>query len=173
MQTEIITSRLTLRSVSWETTEEISDNQYDSTDRASYLKEAIDANPEVLDDAKEIMRVLDKMLDALKGDRSCWGAFLGKELIGYVNIVRPETDMPMLQYEIKKAYQHKGYGYEAVLNVLQAYWKQHPGKRVSAFIRPDNAASIALIKRLGGVLLPPGSLLEGIMFSTYTVAVGP
>ena len=169
MNAAITSSGLMLKQVSREKTQELSDSQYDLAGQGSYLKKAIEANPELMDNAHEIVRVMDTLIDALKGDRSCWGVFLGEEMIGYVNIVRPAEEKPMLQYEIRKAYQRKGYGAEAVSTVLRSYFEKYPGKSVYALIRPDNTASVALIKKLNGKLIPPESRLEEVLFSTYQV----
>ena len=169
MREAIKSNRLIIKQVTREETKELLDSQYDLSGQGSYLKKAIAENPNLMDDANEIIRVMDMMIDALKGDRTCWGVFLGDEMIGYVNIVRPAEEKPMLQYEIRKGYQRKGYGAEAVSAVLQLYFDNCPGKSVYALIRPDNTASISLIKKLNGKLIPPQSLLEEATFSTYQI----
>ena len=169
MRAAIKSNRLIIKQVTWEETKDLSDSQYDLSGQGSYLKKAIAENPNLMDDANEIIRVMDMMIDALKGDKICWGVFLEEEMIGYVNIVRPAEEKPMLQYEIKKTYQRKGYGAEAVSTVLRLYFENNPGNSVYALIRPDNTASIALIKKLNGKLIPPESLLEEAMFSTYLI----
>lgn len=170
MHGEIVTDRLTLRQIPWKKAEALSDSQHDPAVQTGYLKKAFDEHPEILEDTQELARVISKMFNATNGEKVCWGAFLKDEMIGYINIIHPNDDDPVLQYEIREVFQRKGYGFAAVSGVLQTFWKTHPGKPVSALIRPNNFASIALIKKLGGVLMPPQSPLEEMMVSTYKIA---
>lgn len=170
MQDLIITARLRLEPIPRETARALSENQAQETTDFSYLKKAIEEHPEIIADTKELRRVLDVMGSMYDKDELCYGAFLNDELVGFVNLVHPDGDFPILQYEVKEDYHRKGLGYEAITGYLRAYWEAYHSSSVFALIRPNNTASIALIKKLSGILVPPKSLLEELMFSTYKVA---
>lgn len=170
MRNIILTKRLRLEPIPRETARELSEKQAPATADSSHLKKAIEEHPEIIADTKELKRVLDVMGSMYDRDELCYGAFLNDEMVGFINLVHPDGDFPILQYEVKVKYHRKGFGYEAVTGYLRAYWEEHQSSPVFALIRPNNTASIALIKKLGGNLIPPKSLLEGLMFSTYKVA---
>lgn len=170
MKDIILTTRLRLKPIPRDTARELSEKQAPATADSSYLKKAIEEHPEIIADTKELKRVLDVMGSMYDRDELCYGAFLNDEMVGFVNVVHPDGDFPILQYEVKVEYHRKGLGYEAVTGYLQAYWEEHQSSHVFALIRPTNTASIALIKKLGGILVPPKSLLEELMFSTYKIA---
>ena len=170
MQDEIRTEQLVLKPVSREETRSLSEGQAAETADSSYLKKAIEDHPEIIDDTKELKRVLDIMGSMYDRDEICYGAYLNGEMVGFVNVVHPGGDFPILQYEVKMAHHRKGVGFEATGAFLQAYWKAYQAMPVFALIRPNNTASLALIRKLGGTLVPPKSLLEELMFLTYKVA---
>lgn len=167
MQDLILTARLRLKPIPRETARALSENQAPETADSSYLKKAIEEHPEIIADTKELKRVLDVMGSMYDRDELCYGAFLNEEMVGFVNVVHPYGDFPILQYEVKVEHHRKGIGYEAVSGYLRAYWEDRQSSPVFALIRPNNTASIALIKKLGGILVPPKSLLEELLFSMY------
>ena len=169
MQDIIFTERLTLKPVTREETRMLSESQAPASLDTSDLQASIDAHPDILTETKELKRVLDIMASMYDRDVICCGVFLNDEMIGFVNIVHPGGTFPLLQYEIKKDFQRRGFGHEAVSGFLQEYWKTW-AEPVFALIRPTNTVSIALIKKLGGTLVQPKSLLEELLISTYRVS---
>ena len=54
-----------------------------------------------------------------------------------------------LGYIVKKSHQGQGYAYEALSAILSYVEETFEVKEVSAFIHPDNAPSIGLVRKLG------------------------
>ena len=170
MRNYITTERLILKPVPREATLELSQSQQRKPSDTSHLNQVLEDHPEVLLDIEELKRVLNFMAEMNNPDAICYGAFLDEQLIGFVNVVHPGGAFPILQYEMKDAFQHKGLGFETVTAFLKAYWTDYAGSSVYAIIQPNNTASIALVRKLGGELLRPKSTLEKILFSLYQIS---
>lgn len=75
----------------------------------------------------------------------------GDHCIGMINYHHRESRNRRLEigYIIAPAHQRKGYGSEAVGALIEHCTERLGVHRIEALIQPDNAASIALVKRLG------------------------
>lgn len=75
------------------------------------------------------------------------GAFLGE-----ISIIHPATfPEPELGWSLTSAAEGRGIAGEAAQAVLHWWWTQTGNDTVVSYVHPQNARSIALVQRLGGV----------------------
>ena len=73
-----------------------------------------------------------------------------KQVIGDIGInFTNKKDEVAIGYTLSKAHQGKGYAHEAVSTVINYLFKELSKKKIVAYILPENASSIKLIKKLG------------------------
>ena len=69
----------------------------------------------------------------------------------------PPRKMPRLGYWIGRKYWGQGYGTEAIGALVDYAFRTYPAERVGAGVFHDNAASRALLEKLGFTASGPGS----------------
>lgn len=98
-----------------------------------------------------------------------YGAWENDALIGFIAIVNPKSDKPGIQIEIDPAYHHKGYGYEFLSAILKHLFETESFTYIQYLVMPTNAASIALVEKVGGALQKPGSFIEKLLIRVYHI----
>lgn len=166
---EIKTTRLVIRKASREETKIIAG--MNNADRsASYLNSLSTEDRDIIFRDADAVKELLVRLAATVGDGAAlsYGAWLGSEIIGYVTLNNCTSEMPDLQIEMDPAHQGKGYGYE-FLSALLDYLFITGYKKFRYAVMPSNAASIALVEKIGGVLQQPESEAERLLLKTYYI----
>lgn len=115
---------------------------------------------------KSVALFPDKMLDYKKEyeDKSWQDQFENKNRICYVIETIPESsycgecavkdisvNMPEIEIELMKEYQHQGIGYKAIIMMLNKLEEKYGKQEFYAKIEPDNYASQFLFEKLGGI----------------------
>lgn len=93
-------------------------------------------------------------------DRVAWLATADGRAVGIGRYVRTAHDTADLAFEVVDDHQGRGIGsalVDAVCTVARAYGIA----RIEAVVAPDNAASIALLRRMGVRLVDDGGVLDG------------
>ena len=72
----------------------------------------------------------------------------------------PPRKMPRLGYWIGRKYWGQGYGTEAIGALVDFAFRNYPAERVGAGVFHDNAASRALLEKLGFTAMGPGSCMS-------------
>ena len=72
----------------------------------------------------------------------------------------PPRRMPRLGYWIGRKYWGQGYGTEAIGTMVDFAFRTYPAERVGAGVFHDNAASRALLEKLGFTARGPGSCIS-------------
>lgn len=167
--TEIITARLLIRNTSKEETRRIAELN-DPDHSASYLNSlsAEDRNI-IFQDADTVKELLTRLAATVgDGDAISYGAWLASEMIGYITLNNYTSEMPDLQIEMDPVYQGQGYGYE-FLSALTKHLFDNGYAKFRYAVMPNNAASIALVEKVGGTLQTPDSNAERLLFRTYHI----
>lgn len=167
--TEIVTARLSIRKALKEETKAIA--ELNDPDRSSSYLNSLSAEDRdiIFRDAEAVKKLLAQLAATVgDGDAVSYGAWLGAEMIGYVTLNNCTSEMPDLQIEMAPAYQGKGYGYE-FLSALIDYLFIVGYQKFRYAVMPSNAASIALVEKIGGVLQTPESEAERLLLKTYHI----
>lgn len=98
-----------------------------------------------------------------------YGAWKNDTLMGFIAIVNPTSHTPGIQIEIDPAYHHKGYGYEFLSAILKHLFETESFTYIQYLVMPTNAASIALVEKVGGALQKPGSFIEKLLIRVYHI----
>lgn len=96
---------------------------------------------------------------------------LNDDIIGYMAINHIGSATPSVSVSVIEREHRKGYAYEMLAALLAWMGRNYPDKTMYYYVRPDNAASIALAKKLGGRLVQPKSLVEEVILQTYVIEV--
>ena len=166
---EIVTQRLQIRKATREEIKQIA--ALNNADRSSsYLDSLSSEDREVIfRDAEAVQKLIAQLAAVLgDGDVLSYGAWSGSEMIGYITLNNCTSKMPDLQIELAPAYQGQGYGYEFLSSLTDYLF----GTGYSCFryaVMPNNAASIALVEKVGGILQVPSSESERLLFKTYHI----
>ena len=124
----------------------------------------------VLSDMEVVKNILMEMeYKRASPDVRAVGAWYGENIVGYVTILRCIDDIPEIQIEILGAYQHRGFGFELLFNLLKEIFVTEQTKYFRYVAVPTNKASIALVEKLGAELQTPKSEAEKILFKTYWI----
>lgn len=166
---ELITPRLQIRKATREEIKQIA--AFNNADRSSsYLDSLSSEDREVIfKDAEAVQKLIAQLATVLgDGDVLSYGAWSGSEMIGYITLNNCTSEMPDLQIELAPAYQGQGYGYEFLSSLTDYLF----GIGYICFryaVMPNNAASIALVEKVGGILQVPSSESERLLFKTYHI----
>jgi RimJ/RimL family protein N-acetyltransferase len=98
-----------------------------------------------------------------------YGAWKNDTLVGFIAIVNPTSHTPGIQIEIAPAYHRKGYGYEFLSAILKHLFETESFTYIQYLVMPTNAASIALVEKVGGALQKPGSFIEKLLIRVYHI----
>ncbi len=145
---------------------QINDNVADN-----FLKSLSDEEMKVVFSDMEAVKniLLELEYKRVSPDVMAFGAWYGEKIVGYVTILRCIDNIPEIQIEILGEYQHRGFGFELLFNLLKEMFVAEQAKYLRYVVVPTNKASIALVEKLGGELQPPKSEVEKILFRTYWI----
>lgn len=171
MSMELKTEHLIIRNVSYEDTKAISEqnNSNSATEFLASLSE---------DDKEVIFRDTDAVFNLIMrfgsgvGDesREIYGAWKKETLIGFISLVNINSGTPEVQIEMAPEYQHKGYGHEFLLAVMEHIFEEQRFPYVRYTVFPNNEASIALVKSIGAFLQEPENVVEKMLIRTYHIS---
>lgn len=166
---EIVTTRLLIRRATKEDTKKI-EKLNNTGGSAAYLHGLSDEDREVIfRDTKAVQELMARMATALgNGEAQSYGAWLGSEIIGYITLNNCHSEMPDLQIALAPAYQGQGYGYEFLSALIKDLFRIGYCQ-FRYMVMPYNAASIALVEKVGGILQAPTSEAEHLLFKTYHI----
>ena len=116
---------------------------------------------------EKLFALMENNLDT--DDDIFYGAWENDSLIGFIAIVNPASDKPSIQIEIDPAYHHKGYGYEFLSALLKHLFETESYTHIQYLVMPSNAASIALVEKVGGALREPESIIEKLLVRVYHI----
>lgn len=166
---ELVTERLMIRKATREEIKQIA--EMNNTDRSSAYLASLSAEDRdaIFCDADAVKEMLARLI-ATVGDGAAvsYGAWVGTEMIGYITLNNCTSEMPDLQIELAPAYQGQGYGFE-FLSELIKYLFIVGYTRFRYAVMPNNAASIALVEKVGGILQAPSSEAESLLLKTYHI----
>ncbi len=92
---------------------------------------------------------LERKLEKRDEQERIFGLFLGDEFIGTVSLIQYEATVFGLGYWIGQRNAGKGYMTEAVRSVIGLAKDKFGATEIWAGIKPNNTASIRLVRRLG------------------------
>ena len=166
----IKTERLLIASIRSEDTEEISkQNTADglNTYLLSLTKEEIE---KALSNVDEVQSVLDRMNDIKRAPiYETYGAWYEGKLIGFASFLVCQYGTMEIQIEVLPEYQHKGFGFELLSNVLRTLFAHNHSICFRYTVIPNNKASIAVAEKLGAQLQAPQSAAEKMLLRTYLI----
>lgn len=139
--------------------------QNDSNLVSSFLKSLSEADLAVgLEDNEAVKELLCRLENSIgNGNSAIYGGWKKGQLIGFVSIVNEKLDIPELQIEIAPKYQNQGLGYELLSNVLSWLFDNKKYSCIRYTVLPTNAASIALVTKVGAFLQTPNSEIEKLL----------
>lgn len=168
---EIKTERLVIREISHGEAKQISKlndpktvNEYLATLDAKQI--AV-----IFKDKDAVADLLNRFRNSIdNGDGKIYGALKDGLLIGFISIVTGGSEIPELQIEIAPSYHGKGYGYEFMASLLPYLFEYEKYDFIRYTVLPTNAASIALIKKIGAFPQSPKSKVEKLLIQTYLIS---
>lgn len=168
---EIKTERLVIREISHGEAQQIS-KLNDPKTVNEYLATLDDKQIAVIfKDKNAVADLLNRFRNSIdNGDGKIYGALKDGLLIGFISIVTGGSEIPELQIEIAPNYHGKGYGYEFMAALLPYLFESEKYDSIRYTVLPTNAASIALIKKIGAFLQSPKSEVEKLLVQTYLIS---
>lgn len=166
---EVITQRLTIRKATREEIKQIS-NQNNANRSSAYLAGLSKEDRDIIFRDSDAVTDLLARLAAVVGDGAAvsYGAWFGAEMIGYITLNNCNAEMPDLQIELAPTYHGQGFGFEFLSELLDYLFAT--GYTCFRYaVMPNNAASIALVEKVGGILQAPESEAEGLLLKTYHI----
>lgn len=125
---------------------------------------------ELVQDAHDLIDLY-KMLNTLSSRENAvfFEARESDNAIGYIAFKKCHSELPEIQISLLPTHQHQGYGFEFLSAVLRYGFNMRPDIKFAYRAGPYNSASIALVEKIGGILQPANSAIEGYFFKTYFI----
>lgn len=168
---KIATKRLIIQPADSNVVDYVDEHSGQDVDFDSYMsKLSVDAMMRVMEDKTALMELAGRLTKAHGKDQLIVSAKTQNgEIIGYMSIANTKSQTPWFSIGVVQNEQRKGYGYEMMCGFIEWLQRNAPDKDLLYCVRPDNTASIALVKKVGGQLVEPKSFAEHVILSTYIV----
>lgn len=172
-EVQITTKWLLIQTADSNVIEYVDEHSGQNIDLDRYMEKLpVDVLMRVLKDKAALLELADRLIEEHGKDQLIVSAkVLSGEIIGYMSIANMKSQTPWFSISVVQNEQRKGYGYEMMCGFIDWLQENAPDKELLYCVRPDNTASIALVKEVGGQLVEPKSFVESIILNTYIIPI--
>jgi len=96
-------------------------------------------------------------------------ASFNQYLVAYVGLSNVTTEVSELQIMVMREHQGNGYATELLTALIPYLFKKYSFDRIVYRLRANNVPSEKLVKKLGGVIQKPNSVIEELTVKTYHI----
>ena len=115
------------------------------------------------DELQDAFQVVQDILFRMHRSIRAFGLFDNEEYVGHVLLSDHETPTPEIHVELDEAYRRRGIGSQALRLVIDEAFQNASVDFLIYRVHGENAASIALVEKCGGVLVETGSYIDEII----------
>ncbi len=157
----IICENITLKDISEEEFRQKTEEDQASSDLMELVTH-IDRNTQK-EDLETMLQTLNEALKKLERSVRAFGLYEGNVYIGYIALADYESDTPEIQIELAESHRHRGIGHQALRLVIGEVFQNTNADFLIYRAHCENIASIALIKKCGGILIRENPFLDSII----------